>query len=192
MARPGKESGESADKVIEDVFWRLLSTKPVSKISVSEIIREAGCNRTTFYYYYKDIYALANSAIRKNLPENIPRMALKFISGDIDSISIDKETEESIKRLCVIIRYSESAELTRLIENTIVDMWLSIFEIERVKAGPDILCPLEFLAGGIVSVIARYASTFSDESIMACFRLINRLFTEKTVEYVMSVNPSSH
>lgn len=37
---------------------RFMAKKPLSKITVSEIITDCGVNRKTFYYHFEDIYAL--------------------------------------------------------------------------------------------------------------------------------------
>lgn len=42
-------------------FLRLLGRKPIEKISVSEICREAGITRGTFYAHYNDAYHLRDS-----------------------------------------------------------------------------------------------------------------------------------
>lgn len=41
-----------------DTFCRLYQEKPIEKITVQELIRETGYNRSTFYQYFKDIYDL--------------------------------------------------------------------------------------------------------------------------------------
>lgn len=45
-------------KVIRDSFLQLLSEKPVEKISVTEICKNADINRGTFYAHYSDPYDL--------------------------------------------------------------------------------------------------------------------------------------
>lgn len=45
-------------QAIMDAFLRLLAHKPFRKITVRDIVEECGVNRTTFYYYYQDIYAI--------------------------------------------------------------------------------------------------------------------------------------
>ena len=45
-------------EVFIDTFCELYRTKPVEKITVSEITRKAGYNRTTFYDYFLDVYDL--------------------------------------------------------------------------------------------------------------------------------------
>lgn len=53
-------------ELIEKTFIELLQTKDLDKISVSDICKRAGLNRTTFYANYTDIYGLAD-AIRDKL-----------------------------------------------------------------------------------------------------------------------------
>ena len=45
-------------QAIMDAFLHLLARKPFKKITVRDIVEECGVNRTTFYYYYQDIYAI--------------------------------------------------------------------------------------------------------------------------------------
>ena len=51
---------------IEQVLVELLQTKELNQISVSDICKRAGLNRSTFYANYVDIYGLAD-AIREKL-----------------------------------------------------------------------------------------------------------------------------
>lgn len=55
---------------IEKVFIELLQTKELSEISVSDICKRTGLNRTTFYANYTDIYGLAD-AIRDKLENEV-------------------------------------------------------------------------------------------------------------------------
>lgn len=54
-----KRRRESVEK-IEKVFIGLLQTKEIQEISVSDICKAAGLNRSTFYANYIDIYDLAD------------------------------------------------------------------------------------------------------------------------------------
>ena len=64
-----KRKKESMDR-IEKVFIELLQTKELDEISVSDICKRAGLNRTTFYANYTDIYGLAD-AIRDKLENEV-------------------------------------------------------------------------------------------------------------------------
>ena len=43
-------------EIIAKTFTELLDEKPMSKITVKDIVERCGVNRNTFYYYFKDIY----------------------------------------------------------------------------------------------------------------------------------------
>lgn len=45
-------------KAIVASFVKLLNERPFDKIAVKDIVEDCGVNRNTFYYYYRDIYAL--------------------------------------------------------------------------------------------------------------------------------------
>ena len=45
-------------KVIKEAFWKLLSEKSFSKITVKDIEEICGINRNSFYYHFADTYAL--------------------------------------------------------------------------------------------------------------------------------------
>lgn len=42
-------------KAIQDSFIKLLTERPLSKITVKDIVADCGINRNTFYYYFEDI-----------------------------------------------------------------------------------------------------------------------------------------
>ena len=52
------EITEKTKQAFIDVFCRLYSQKPIEKITIQEIADCAGYNRSTFYQYFADIYAL--------------------------------------------------------------------------------------------------------------------------------------
>ena len=45
-------------KALASSLKKFMEKKPLSKITVSEIIADCGVNRKTFYYHFEDIYAL--------------------------------------------------------------------------------------------------------------------------------------
>lgn len=50
---------QKTQKSITDAFFQLRAHKPLEKITVRELCREAPVNRSTFYAYYKDVYDLS-------------------------------------------------------------------------------------------------------------------------------------
>ena len=58
---------------IEQVLVELLQTKELNQISVSDICKRAGLNRSTFYANYVDTYGLAD-AIREKLEAQVAEL----------------------------------------------------------------------------------------------------------------------
>lgn len=56
--------------VIRQALFELLQEKPINKITVTDICKLADINRSTFYSYYEDVYALLTQ-IQNELFENV-------------------------------------------------------------------------------------------------------------------------
>lgn len=56
--------------MIRQALFDLLQDKPINKITVTDICKAADINRSTFYSYYEDVYALLTS-IQNELFENV-------------------------------------------------------------------------------------------------------------------------
>lgn len=61
MNTPNNKRKKESIKKIERAFVELLQSEEFKQITVSDICKIAGINRTTFYANYIDIYALADS-----------------------------------------------------------------------------------------------------------------------------------
>lgn len=69
---------------IENIFIELLQTKSLNEITVSDICKKAGLNRSTFYANYMDIYQLADT-IRETLEDNLNDLYRSEIAGGYNS-----------------------------------------------------------------------------------------------------------
>ena len=70
-----------------DAFLRLLLKKPFRKITVRDIVEECGVNRTTFYYYYQDIYAIV---------EDIADTALAAFAAALSGESREEDIRDAV------------------------------------------------------------------------------------------------
>lgn len=48
-------------------FWKLYEIKPIERISVNQLCKSAGYNRSTFYNHFVDIYDLQSKAVDNTL-----------------------------------------------------------------------------------------------------------------------------
>lgn len=51
-------TSQNTKKMLANTLISLMKKKPLSKISISEIVKECQINRKTFYYHFEDIYGL--------------------------------------------------------------------------------------------------------------------------------------
>ena len=58
MNKKANEQYKSNERVILDVFTRLLEEKDLRKITVKEICEDAHINRSTFYNHFEDVYGV--------------------------------------------------------------------------------------------------------------------------------------
>lgn len=73
MNTPNNKRRKESRERIEKIFIELLQSKELSQITVSDLCKRAGLNRTTFYANYIDIYGLAD-AIRDKLEQNLKEL----------------------------------------------------------------------------------------------------------------------
>ena len=73
MNTPNNRRRSASRERMEQILMELLQTKELDEITVSEICKRAGLNRTTFYANYADIYALAD-AIRDRLESSVAEL----------------------------------------------------------------------------------------------------------------------
>ena len=53
-------------KAIKESFLKLLNDRPISQISVRDVVEDCGINRNSFYYHYQDLQALVTEILREN------------------------------------------------------------------------------------------------------------------------------
>ena len=84
MNTPNNKRKKESIERIEKVFISLLQTNELNEISVSDICKLAGLNRTTFYANYTDIYGLADS-IRDKLEHSLSDLYQNEITRGFNS-----------------------------------------------------------------------------------------------------------
>ncbi len=65
MNKPNNKRKKESIERIEKIFLNLIQSKEINEITVTEICKEAGLNRSTFYANYLDVYDLADKIVEK-------------------------------------------------------------------------------------------------------------------------------
>lgn len=105
--------------VLRETLIDLLKTKPINRITVTDICQHADLNRGTFYNYYCDAYDLL-AQIEEDLYEELLQTIRRFVEdGDSDSLLVDLLTTiEKNRDLChvLFIVNTDQTFLNRLLE----------------------------------------------------------------------------
>jgi len=106
-------------------FVELLGEKPLSKITVTDIVTRCGVNRNTFYYYFQDIYAVLDELLLRET-QKILETGKNFESwqdGLIEAVAFALDNRKAISH----IYNSLSRQQLEKYFNTITDSVLRVF-----------------------------------------------------------------
>lgn len=67
---------ERTKKAFADALKKEMETKPFSKVTISDIVRDCNVNRKTFYYHFEDIYDLLKWTLQQEAIEVVSQFDL--------------------------------------------------------------------------------------------------------------------
>ncbi|HBJ19331.1 MAG TPA: TetR/AcrR family transcriptional regulator, partial [Clostridiales bacterium] len=92
------KNAQRTKKWIRDAFSELMAEKKsIEKITVTELAERADISKTTFYYHYPDIYAVA---------EEFEDEIITALSDTLDGLGQDDYSED-IRRILDFLRANE-------------------------------------------------------------------------------------
>lgn len=99
-------------QLLQNAFLKLLKTTPLHAVSIRELCKEAGINRTTFYNHYGSQYDLLRDISQRFLNS----VAVRLNSTD----AVDQESVH--RRVAMVLEYIvENRELSILLINNNID-----------------------------------------------------------------------
>lgn len=113
-------------KLLQDAFLKLLKTVPLHAVSIRELCKEAGINRTTFYNHYGSQYDLLGDISQRFLDSIAQRLE-----------NADSSDRESVhQRVTTVLEYlAENRELSILLINNNIDPSFAerIFSLPKIS-----------------------------------------------------------
>lgn len=76
-------------RAIAESLKKAMKTKPFSKITVSELIKDCGINRKTFYYHFEDLYSLLKWMFEEEAIEVVKNYDLLIDSEEVICFVMD-------------------------------------------------------------------------------------------------------
>ncbi|PLS25035.1 TetR/AcrR family transcriptional regulator [Bifidobacterium imperatoris] len=164
MPRPRNDSEVlPARDRLENAFWELLADRDYRKITVTDVVHEAGVNRNSFYYHFSSLPELADSAIMHQV-EAIPINQAPDPSGDpeeqwrqrVTALLSDPNQHRRLDRLVLLAGPHSTVELAESLRD-----FARLQMISMLQKDPDNLdlktdLMVEFSVGGMLAVLQRW------------------------------------
>lgn len=157
MARPRKsERDEMATVKIENAFWSLLETERYSDITVLRVTQEAGINRNSFYYHYRDIDDLAQKAFMNNANNDVSKTLISALLSAFQEGRSAPVFDMSIlphSKRVMLCAGSDSPYLNQLVNDLLKTVWLDSLSIREELLTEDERMQICFISAGLVAVL---------------------------------------
>ncbi len=164
-----------------NVFCELYSQKPIEKISIQEIANKSGFNRSTFYQYFTDIYALLDYVEEKVLTSMKEEMASRELSAHTfqDALQCLENAEEISVLQALLGDYGSVHFVERLkreipFEKLMANFWTN----DRV--GPYLM---EYYISTLIALFRLWIRNGKDLSSEELVKLIDSLFADGIKPY---------
>lgn len=173
MNKKANEQYKSNERVILDVFTRLLEEKNIEKITVKEICEEAHINRSTFYNHFEDVYGVLKKM---------------WMIHEENMIYIFRQSHSSSKRenLRMILEYIKDNELFYRVSfhsplySKMVTGFEDVFKHHEMDSfNLKEQYKIEFIKQGMLSTIAYWLDSDCNLSIDDLLDVIDTFYTLK-------------
>ncbi|TPF92582.1 TetR/AcrR family transcriptional regulator [Bifidobacterium sp. UTBIF-78] len=164
MPRPRHDSEVlPAKERLENAFWELLADRDYRKITVTDVVREAGVNRNSFYYHFSSLPELADSAILHQVESSTVQHrpdpngdAEEQWSERVTALLSDPEQRQRLDRLALLAGPHSTLDLTESLRDFARLQLFSMLQLnpEHVDLKTDLM--VEFTVGGLLAVLRRW------------------------------------
>lgn len=173
MGRP-KSDEKTAPEKMQDAFWKLLEQKPYAQITISDVTRASGLNRSAFYYHYNNVPELADDAIaamyeKQGVITLITRLIRASEDPEVlqayDDFITRPEYQSTVHKMSLIAGPHGSAGLSRQLKDYIIGAWITLFKLDKAKLDAGQQLVLEFASSGILGLFGKTSSIFTAQGI---------------------------
>lgn len=149
---------------IEQAFLALLAKKPLQKISIVELAREARINKGTFYLHYTDIFDLYQKTIRRQMEAGFEGADYFGDFFDDPKRFCDQLTKSFSSNLAVLdVLGKEESGASTLMNQTLDLLRDRLYATGRIRPCPANDIKLDALFGALLICKPRYERVHGDE-----------------------------
>ena len=165
-------------RAIQESFLKLLTERPLSKITIKDIAADCGINRNTFYYYFEDMPKLIESIVESHAEKII--QSYPTIEKFEDCLDAAVDLALANKRAVLHIYHSANREifemyLWKVCEHTINAYVTSVLRGKSVRDS-DLAIIKEYLDSLAFGLFSRWLKNDMNEDIRS---MLSRLMEIK-------------
>lgn len=140
-------------KAIKYAFLKLLKTRDIAQVNITEITKLAGINRNSFYTHYKNINNILDD-INNEIYSYMEEILVKFTYArmSVDPYPIIHEFSRIVINNKYITEYllfsKSSTELVRKLKDSICDTFYANY-LKENPANPQVYCLSSFIIAGV-------------------------------------------
>ncbi|MDY4676949.1 MAG: TetR/AcrR family transcriptional regulator [Candidatus Borkfalkiaceae bacterium] len=155
---------------IKLALLKLVRTKDIEDISITELTAMAGINRNSFYTHYNSVYNILddlNADIVTTIDDIVSKYTYKEFREDPYPLLHDfSEVIVNNKYFTEYLLFSgSSGELIKKLKETLCERFYKIYVTERGNNHPYVKYMLSFLVGGVFDLYQMWFSNDKDVSI---------------------------
>ncbi len=158
MSRPRQLGYEdSAKHKIESAFWSVLEKDGFHAVTMLRLAQEAGLNRNTVYYHFRNVQEVAAFAFGNVFTGGASEMFMELVisgKGLPSEAAGDAALLSAIRKVHLFAR-SGFPLLTAILKETLKETWYSKVGIPRENLGAMDEIQIEYILSGLISVIGR-------------------------------------
>ncbi|MEA4969816.1 MAG: TetR/AcrR family transcriptional regulator [Candidatus Pelethousia sp.] len=166
-------------KTFVDAFCSLYLHNPIEKITVQEIVRKAGYNRSTFYQYFKDatdLLVYLEDEIIGNIKQKVDANFDQIDFADSFICSFSGLQEETANYAAVLLANPSSTRFAQRAKTAMMPIILQHFNIS--ENDEKAIYVLEFYLAGVISIATHWLRDGRKIPVSEVGRLIHTLLTE--------------
>ena len=156
VSRPKVKDGEKgARERIIDEFWVRARKTPVRKMSARMLSDAAGCNRSTFYYYFDGLAGLVEHVTEQaGYSDILAREFAAVMAGEGDAVELSGDDLAKLDDLCTIVHLNR-AELAELgAVDQLNAVWSRATGVDPGSLSPERRALLEFATQGFLATLS--------------------------------------
>lgn len=145
-------------KMIREAFLELLKEKDIHKITVTDVVKKADLNRSTFYAHYSDIRAITeemeNEVIEKMMELLKKFELINFFNNPTPLLlEVSRFLENNQDLYKILLKVNDAETFLKKLKKLFADYMLSDTDIpEYLRDSKMVSLRISYFAGGIINM----------------------------------------